>query len=462
MKTTINKNFIKVLSAFRVNAANFVIWASVKRGRPLIRVLACLLPIVGSSTTSAKIRTIVVFTRQVFQLIKHNGAKGLCLTLKVYAVTLQQAVGGHRVKDLTELKFRVSRTNKGIPRIIPRVHRDMISKGDISTIKLWLSLFNLYRVIDFHGDTRVASLVKTIVTPGVPTETIRPLYEDLLGFVPEFYKRLTGMTKVSPKTLWEKLIEEYGMAQPFPLLKSSPFTLPLSKFSEMTRKEQTEAMALQPVVSSHPFAVHEAANALENNAELRDCVRYFLLLCPEGHVLRNIYTKCIHLPIGTAERTQKGKPYLGRLSTKVEAAGKVRVFAMVDIWTQWLMKPLHDTIFDNILFPLPQDGTRDQLAPIHKLLGSDPNCLFSYDLSAATDRLPVWLSKAILAGFTGQEYAQNWANFLTNRSYLLQVLDRFRHPIRVFVRYATGQPMGALSSWANLALTHHFIVQFCA
>jgi hypothetical protein len=30
------------------------------------------------------------------------------------------------------------------------------------------------------------------------------------------------------------------------------------------------------------------------------------------------------------------------------------------------------------------------------------------------------------------------------------------------VRYEVGQPMGALSSWAMLALTHHFIVQFAA
>lgn len=28
------------------------------------------------------------------------------------------------------------------------------------------------------------------------------------------------------------------------------------------------------------------------------------------------------------------------------------------------------------------------------------------------------------------------------------------------VRYSVGQPMGALSSWAMLALTHHFIVQW--
>lgn len=30
------------------------------------------------------------------------------------------------------------------------------------------------------------------------------------------------------------------------------------------------------------------------------------------------------------------------------------------------------------------------------------------------------------------------------------------------IRYAVGQPMGALSSWAMLALTHHFILQYCA
>lgn len=30
------------------------------------------------------------------------------------------------------------------------------------------------------------------------------------------------------------------------------------------------------------------------------------------------------------------------------------------------------------------------------------------------------------------------------------------------VKYAVGQPMGALSSWVMLALTHHFIVQFAA
>jgi len=30
------------------------------------------------------------------------------------------------------------------------------------------------------------------------------------------------------------------------------------------------------------------------------------------------------------------------------------------------------------------------------------------------------------------------------------------------VRYAVGQPMGALSSWAMLNLTHHLMMQYCS
>jgi hypothetical protein len=31
-----------------------------------------------------------------------------------------------------------------------------------------------------------------------------------------------------------------------------------------------------------------------------------------------------------------------------------------------------------------------------------------------------------------------------------------------YIQYATGQPMGCLSSWAMLAITHHMILQFCS
>jgi len=39
---------------------------------------------------------------------------------------------------------------------------------------------------------------------------------------------------------------------------------------------------------------------------------------------------------------------LGRLSLKEEAAGKIRVFAMVDAFTQWVLYPLHSRIMSTL------------------------------------------------------------------------------------------------------------------
>lgn len=39
---------------------------------------------------------------------------------------------------------------------------------------------------------------------------------------------------------------------------------------------------------------------------------------------------------------------LGRLALKEEAAGKIRVFAMVDAFTQWALKPLHTAVMSTI------------------------------------------------------------------------------------------------------------------
>jgi len=70
---------------------------------------------------------------------------------------------------------------------------------------------------------------------------------------------------------------------------------------------------------------------------------------------------------------------------------------MVDPITQWLLAPLHKFIF-LILRGVPMDGTFNQLGPIKKLLNrlDSSRGLYSLDLSAATDRLPVKLQARIL------------------------------------------------------------------
>jgi hypothetical protein len=146
---------------------------------------------------------------------------------------------------------------------------------------------------------------------------------------------------------------------------------------------------------------------------------------------------------------------LGKLATKEEAAGKVRVFAIADSITQALLAPLHRYIF-GLLKQLPMDGTFNQVAPLNRLidlrkegvLGS--HLFWSYDLSAATDRLPIDLQAQVLNLLFGStSFGQAWRDLLVKRPWS----GHF---------YQVGQPMGALSSWAMLALTHHVIVKIAA
>lgn len=162
---------------------------------------------------------------------------------------------------------------------------------------------------------------------------------------------------------------------------------------------------------------------------------------------------------------------LGALGTKEEAAGKIRVFALVDCWTQWLMKPLHDGLF-GILANIEQDGTFDQTRPIEKLLDRLPKGtpIYCFDLSSATDRIPITLQKVLLTPFLTAWGAELWATLLVGRAYRFYGLPKIDASIqgKVITTYPTdllygaGQPMGALSSWAMLALIHHAFVQWAA
>jgi len=155
---------------------------------------------------------------------------------------------------------------------------------------------------------------------------------------------------------------------------------------------------------------------------------------------------------------------LGKLAEKEEAAGKVRLFAIVDYWTQCAMKPLHEKLF-SVLRSLESDGTFDQEAAVksfverYRQLG-----VYSFDLSAATDTIPLQLTIWILSGLVGSRVAEAWGNLLVDREFYFPPFkdaDGVLH-VDFTTRYTRGQPMGALSSWAALAITHHFVIQLAA
>jgi hypothetical protein len=93
---------------------------------------------------------------------------------------------------------------------------------------------------------------------------------------------------------------------------------------------------------------------------------------------------------------------LGKLSFKPEPAGKLRVFAMVDIITQSIFKPLHDSLF-SLFKRIPNDCTHDQNKgfQLAQALSLKYNCSFGFDLSAATDRLPISSQISLLNSLFG-------------------------------------------------------------
>jgi hypothetical protein len=187
-------------------------------------------------------------------------------------------------------------------------------------------------------------------------------------------------------------------------------------------------------------------------------IQYCLMCYARGYwMLLNTFvlSSVLILPVAIVFFFIRHKPWLGRIAVLEEARGKRRLIGITDWWTQVLLKPLHDDIY-SFLGRVPQDGTNDQSKPIIALLKSlGVKCnvktggkrLQSMDLSAATDRLPVVLQEQILniLGFEGTL----WKN----------VLDREWDLKGETVRYSVGQPMGAYSSFASLALTHHVIVR---
>jgi len=112
--------------------------------------------------------------------------------------------------------------------------------------------------------------------------------------------------------------------------------------------------------------------------------------------------------------------YLGRLAIKEEAAGKMRVFAITDLVTQTLLRPIHQALF-KILKQIPTDGTFDQKKPLLRLLdlkksGKIVENFYSFDLSSATDRLPIKLQKDIISMiFRSSSLGESWGNLLTRR-----------------------------------------------
>lgn len=461
------------------------IWSSaVKSAKRVAGLLVRAAPLLAGSRSLGWVKAAFVFVRTVFVIIRAQGTKGAAVRLKVEKLLLEKWLAQDRTTVPQDLGPAIARTRSGIPRSIPGHHRKRIRSGDLGTIRLWLGFYTLYRVLPYPGKYSI----DTIVKPGV--KLMPGLVKEWREFATFFVWTLNARMGVAPlrvgKTPKGSTFFPTLKAVMVPLLKSGPNTAwawtagdPANCFNS---SRFFVDLAIWRVQTLHWRKVIEICQLTGSE----DLVRG-----DHAPLVYNLSTSSglgdIQGPAGKPWTLESGQvsidryasvsisqgsgPVLGRLATKTEP-GKVRVFAMVDSLTQWVLRPLHLYLFKSVLRKIPQDGLYDQVAPAKKLVGvmreRGYRKVWSYDLSAATDRLPLALQEHLLSALTSLRLGSLWSWFMSARLFRLSSAlanasaGKGKGLKKSYVRYAVGQPMGAYSSWAMLAITHHCIVQYCA
>jgi hypothetical protein len=103
-------------------------------------------------------------------------------------------------------------------------------------------------------------------------------------------------------------------------------------------------------------------------------------------------------------KVKDGTPSHSKLHLIFEKGNKCRVIAILDYFTQEMLCPLHDSIAD-VNSSIEVDGTFDQnkiISRVKAMTVDSQNQLFSLDLTAATDRLPIKLQSRIIDNLYGQ------------------------------------------------------------
>jgi hypothetical protein len=413
--------------------------------------------------------------------------KALVKYLKACSVTLMQLAGGGPVSTSRDLGGVHGRSRGNLPRVIPVYHRAAIVRGDLRVIQFWLSLFGVYRIIECRGKVSY----KTIVQPGAGYD-FKLAYE--LGVM---LQDLWTSDRVGQRVLRPIRLGEELRFRPRALLTSganvpggvggfwalawdalkiwkereTPFGGAVRSFAMLTG--QLDLLGLIEIAAT--TAVHDF-----RNPKIVQALRWGNPSDPVTSAEKGFATlfgKVYKKVENSARRSTEWRAAplcnfltnltLGRLHVIPEPAGKMRVVAMGTWWVQCMLYPLHQILYAKLGL-IPNDGTWDQSGPLGPLCtkvkeilstGGRPQ-VFSYDLSAATDRFPIWYQVEVLSFLTNRRFAETWRDLL--------ILPRYyTRPVTVIPRgdalkYGSGQPMGLYSSWATFSICHHILVQQAA
>jgi hypothetical protein len=459
-----------IFGLFRLKSFNYESFEDMivrNHGHSLVGIALRLIPTMGGHVKPGTVKEIKYFFKFCSKLVKSGGLPFLVKYLKNASVLTQQGICGHR----NTITLPRVKTKGGLPCIFPSRLRKLIRLGNLFYIRLSLTLLSFYRDLLYKSPVKIS----TITSPFTGDDK---MIDEIIGFIPKFVENFI------PKSLRGREVL-MGKFKYFPILTSSPqsgttkFELDNFKSKPTYKDWVLWGISNFSISSTNPITLLRSAVSLTAHQIEALCVLYSLSLSLKPKVSwwskeatiakdqSNYWVNpkdLIKIIRSQGSLILKGpykpfKNFTGKLGLKQEAAGKMRVFAMMDPWTQWAMYPFHKSLFNILRSRRMVDGTFNQLGPINRLMRvSKDTPMFSMDLSSATDRLPMSLQTPLIAQIFNLEWfeAISWQTLMIDRDFLVPQSGGKS------IRYAVGQPMGALSSWAMLAMTHHLILMYAA
>lgn len=436
-------------------SSNIVTMFSLSKERSLLRVLTkyawkVISISTGKTKVAPRLRRFNKFVVILLKFYKNHGASTTIKWLKACHLSVQRKLSNQPCKTLRDIdpSLPLPRLINGLPTFIGTMDRAAIRNNHAATIRLWLSILSIFRILKGPLNPKLET-----ITDGYKGD--KNVINTFLSEIPRVFVENKRLFSNLPSLSASNIVHSLSAGPNCPVAFQSILTdaVGLAKYPEVYEPFRKYSLLTK---SSLIFKLDSVIEWLYTKIESSGTA---FLKKPLERVLPEFELK------GTIEENRFNAICLGKLSFKEEAAGKLRIFAIADIWTQSLFKPLHEALF-TFLKRLPNDGTFDQDASFERCLKKavSYNCAFSVDLSSATDRLPILLQSGIIDQmFNIPGLGECWKSILIDRPYMIR---NNKYGIGFsennYVYYGTGQPMGALSSWAMLATTHHFLLQVSA
>jgi hypothetical protein len=403
-----------------------------------------LLQWLGTSQKSrARSNGLFLMSAHLMHILRHHGALGLTLYLKNSLIVLNKFLSGEPLQSTWDLKFAM-RLQGGLPAWFPSPVRKGIRDGSYRTIRLISSLCYLYKGFYAQPVPTISSIFAPEMNPNGSIRGWLDLFQTFLQ--DEFFPKLFGVNhQIIPTS-----------DQVPPLITSSGPSGGTGISGALRDAWVWHCNRYSGLYASLEVVLGMTGNTaalgfLHHGFVGSDLARQLLPMKVHRKYKRDGYDSVLY---------DGRKPMaLSRLHLITEAAGKVRVIAILDYISQWAFRPMHDLLM-TFLSTLSQDATLDQslgLERFKRQVSSRRGVFHSLDISAATDRIPHQLYEILLGVLCGGYFARHYMRLLRRRNFVTP-----RELPLDFVKYGRGQPMGALSSFPLLGMVHHAIVQFSA